>query len=278
MKSYSVQKAPTQYSALIVAVVFSYLWIAIPSLNLYALQATATLVLMYSLKKLFQKKRQVHRASTMSYVSQTNRKQEFFPSSKKQSQASLRAELFMLVSALLLLIGHTGGISSIFLPGLYVLLFIAVFALQPLSLVLLGMLIPTFLWAILPHTPSLHEISTLISFPLLIPLMLFAKLQYQEAQEDEKEIRVLSDQENNMLLFLSTYLKPKLLQIQQLAMYIDDNKTNIQKQIALLLEETKNLTSDAPDFPQTVNDNTTSEKESEKQLEGTHAEQQQSNQ
>ena len=206
-----------QNITLTLAVVFSYLWISVPSLNAYALQATALLILAYTCFKLWQKKQ--YRA--------------FFP--------SVTGELFVFVSALLLLIGHTGGITSGFLPSLYFLMFIAVFGLKILPLALLSLLIPTFLWAITPHTPSLHEISTLLSFPLLIPLMLFAKLQYNEVKSDERELKTLSQQEHGLLLFLTTYLRPKLLQIQQLSLYVEENKENLNRQLNLLLEEVQNI-------------------------------------
>lgn len=151
----------------------------------------------------------------------------------------LTIETAILTSALLILVWYTGGISSTVLPLLYFILFLGIFILDYSSLVLLVLLVPTFLWATATHDLSAHELGTLFSFLVMLPLVVFAKFQYQSAQEEKKKVEELENVDYDTVLFIKTYLKPKLEHLSQLTEYPEDNAENIKKQTTLLLEETE---------------------------------------
>lgn len=204
--------SPTaQVLSVFFSVLFSFMWVSIPGLNKYSLQLTAILVLGYFFLKWKAKKDYVH----------------ILPK-------TLTLELSILVSAVLLLIGSTGGTNSIFVPGLYVLLFFSLLTTDVATVTSLDLLITLFLWSTTPPPVSAQQISTLLSFPVILPIIVFGKLNYDKIKyEEQKE----AFEEEEIMLFLSTFLKPKMQQLANLSQFFKNNQQLILKQIELVEEE-----------------------------------------
>jgi hypothetical protein len=207
-----------QSISLVVAVALSYVWASMPELQPYSVQLVAILFLAYFVIR---------------HVTEGGLKLS------KIMPASLGYEMAILSSALLILITYTGGLASSFLPLLYFLMFLGVFVLDYSSLTLLILLIPTYLWITAGHVLEAHELGVIVSFFVMLPLLLFAKLQYQEAKVQKKTVEKLEDIDYDTVLFIKTFLKPKLEQLEQLSRHPEENSENIHKQTHLLLEETE---------------------------------------
>lgn len=193
------------------AVILSYAWLSIPRLSPYSLQLTAVLILLYFFIKWKTK-----------------------GSVRHVLPAALTAELSVIIAAVLLLVGSTGSTTSLFIPGLYLLLFFAILTVDVATVAVLDFLIVLFLWATTPPPLSGHQIATLLSFPILLPLLLSAKLHHDEMKEQETRSAV---EEEQTVLFLSTFLKPKMQHLAHLSNFIRENEKIIRKQIELIQEE-----------------------------------------
>lgn len=181
-----------------------------PQLNAYSLQFTALLILTYMFLKW-----------------RTKNVRAVLPKAEN-------IEFSILLTSLLLLVGSTGSVSSLFLPVLYLLLFFAVLILETSSVVLLDALLVLFLWATTPQPLTQHHMATLISFIVLLPLLIFAKTQYDEMKKTQQYASV---EEEEIMLFLSTFLKPKMKYLHELSEYVQHNEQLISKQIRLIQDE-----------------------------------------
>jgi hypothetical protein len=164
-------------------------------------------------------------------------------------QLTSTPELLVLSTILLVLIGYSGGAQSVLIPLLYFLLFLCVLAEHTSAIIVMSLMIPLYLWAIGDPTPSLHAIATILSFPVLLPLLIFARKQFVKAQQEEKELNVESAYRYTAAIFLSTFLKPKLRLLKQLAEYPNQNAESLRKQLALLLEEAEAVVEEQADDP-----------------------------
>lgn len=210
-----------QSLAVVGAIFISYVWVRSPELVPYSLQLTAGLVLAYVMMKRVAKTHVLHIAPS-----------------------SATAEVGVFTTVLFILIGYTGGVTSIFLPLLYLLLFVGVLSLHTTTIILFEFCIPLYLWALGTGPFTQHQLATIFSFPILLPLLVFARKQYTAVQREKKVEEKLADQTFSAALFLSTFLKPKLQHILDLANYPDHNKRNIQKQLSLTIEELDDVLDD----------------------------------
>jgi len=196
-------------------------WLEIARLNQYSLQLMAILILVYFLIKRINQ----------------SRIWQLLPT-------AMSIEIALTTAGFLLLIGSTGNLSSIFFPLVYVNLFFLVFASHTGTAIFatFGEVLFHFAMASQP-TPA--EISSLLSLPLFLVMLIFAKHQYQQsnqrkaklAQEDE----LLNQEEQEVAVFIQTFLKPKLASLQSL---IEKNKARQSAmevdQIAQELESLEN--------------------------------------
>ncbi|MEK7458481.1 MAG: hypothetical protein AAB612_03310 [Patescibacteria group bacterium] len=206
---------------IICATILSYVWIIDPDLQQFSLQLTGVLFLLFLVVQKFAGKRL-----------------------GSLSTDSTSYELIIITTALFVLVGSTGGISSIFLPLTYGLLFLSVLTLHTTTIVTLTASIPLFLWAISQHALSVHDIATLLSFPALLPLLLFARQEHKRIQADEQSLESSGTYMQESGLFLSTFLLPKLEKLLELSQYPEHNSETLQRQILLILEATKDLIED----------------------------------
>lgn len=126
----------------------------------------------------------------------------------------------LLAGALALLIGRTGGLDSPFLPLAHVLLFVTVLTLDMGANIVHAVGLGLFLWAAGPHPLTRALWIGLLSVPAVLPLMILARMELEtahERQQDEAHVQaVLAGQETRALVFLNTFLRPKLAAIRSL--------------------------------------------------------------
>lgn len=215
-------KSAAQPLSVIAATALSYVWLSVPEFQRYSLQLTAVLFLTYVVIKWMSGSKLHHFAPNASTL-----------------------ELTIFTIALLVLVGYTGGLDSILLPLLYLLMFIGVFIFRSTTLIVLEFMLPLYLWGI-SGTSFLQldtpHLATLLSFPILLPLLLFARSQYLQATEQKVELEVESNRGHETTLFLTTFLKPKLRTLLDMSEYPEHNKEALQRQITVIIEETELVT------------------------------------
>lgn len=185
-------------SALIgVALAGALLWTRHPSLSPFTLQLMALLLVAYVALLRSRAKRWHHvlpKASSM--------------------------EGALLAGSLALLIGRTGGLDSPFLPLAHVLLFVTVLTLDLSANVVHAIGLGLFLWAAGPHPLTRSLWIGLLSVPAVLPLMILARIELETAHEEHASAEhlqaILSGQETRALVFLNTFLRPKLTAVRAL--------------------------------------------------------------
>lgn len=208
--------------SLIIALALAYAWVVLPELRIYSLQLAAFgLVLFFLLKRMGR-----------------SRLHHVLP--KPDSLEA--AVLFGVVS---LGIGATGGLASPFVPVYYLLLFITVLTLSLSSnlIVLVGMSL--FLWGTTPHPLASMQLIELLSLPFLLPLMVFARMQFDEAKEQkylaEQEEVLLNEQEEQVVSFLSEHLHPKLQSLRLALEISPENNWMVRRQLEVLEKDSQEL-------------------------------------
>ena len=151
----------------------------------------------------------------------------------------------LLAGAVAILVGATGGITSPFLALFYVLLFLSALTLSvPANLVEMVALV-VFLWAVSAQPFGRDQWIRLVELPILLPLLLFARMQFEEARKEKARAnegeQIMASQEQKMLLFLSTILKPKLEQFRKMLLTSEQNRQVVAQQISTLEKEITDL-------------------------------------
>ncbi len=208
--------------SILLAFVIAYFWVSSPLLREYSLQLAAGLFLIYFLSKRLQQSKWNH----------------LMPSEESLETA-------LLVGAVAVVVGSTEALGSPFLPLFYLLLFVSVMTISLYSNLVEMVALLLFLWAVSVHPLTGNYWLELLSLPLLLPLMLFARWQFEEAQEDKyrlkQEENLLADQESRILMFLSTYLTPRLRQLRAMLILNDQNRLSVAKQLEVLEAESVRL-------------------------------------
>lgn len=240
--SANIRRTLAQSLALSTSIVIAYLWLSFPSLTQYSLQAFgACFILYFILKKL-------NEAAIW----------EILPTTAVD-------EMVLVTFAFLILIGATGGITSIFFPLVFVYLFFVSMTMERWTSIATTLLTLLFFYALSPSINSKSDLSNLISIPLIMIFFLFAKYQYEQAKEkqtlveiEHNEIhsyKIFLDQKENQLSqaetntwdwlkyfdsFLFGFLQPKLDQTIQM-MQFPQNHNAVKGQLTLMRIELEKL-------------------------------------
>lgn len=173
-----------------------YWWIEVPKLDQYSLQLFCGIVLVYLIVK---KMNQSHFWQLL--------------------PAAMSIEVALTTAGFLLLIGSTGNLASIFFPLVYVNLFFLVFTSHTGTAIFVTFGEVIFHFA-LARQPSSNEISNLISLPLILIILIFAKHQYQQSTRHQAQLAqddaLLHQEEQEVTVFINAFLKPKLTSLQSL--------------------------------------------------------------
>jgi hypothetical protein len=209
-------------ASILFAFVLAYFWVSSPLLREYSLQLASGLFLIYFISKRLQQSKWNH----------------LMPSEESLETA-------LLVGAVAVVVGSTDSLGSPFLPLFYLLLFVSVMTINLYSNLVEMVALLLFLWAVSVHPLTTNYWLELLSLPLLLPLMLFARWQFEEAQEDKyrlkQEENLLAEQESRIMMFLSTYLVPRLRQLRAMLIINDQNRLSVAKQLEILEAESGRL-------------------------------------
>ena len=202
--------------------VLAYVWISLPALRPYSLQLTAFFFVLYFVSK---------RLSRSGW-------HEILPSTQT-------FEATFLVGAISLVVGYTGGLNSPFLPLFYILLFLTALSLRLSTNVIELVGITVFLWATSSHPFTRDSLISLLAFPFLLPLLAFARMQFDQVNEEkclrQVEERTLALEEKRIARFLLEFTVPKLRAIRDVLRVTPDNAEIAARQIILLEDESIKL-------------------------------------
>lgn len=208
---------------LLFPVLLAYLWLSNPVLKEYSLQAFSVASLGYFLVKKINKAKLWH----------------ILPK-------NFSLELMFITFAVLLLVGATGNAGSIFYPFTYIHLFILVMSCNEKTAVIVAMSTILFHYALETAITS-TGIATILTIPMMLVFFLFAKRQYDSAilshsiiKTEEKEIKELSSQEHSLEGFINSFLKPKLVMLQEM-LNTKNDKEVVKNQISLMINESEKI-------------------------------------
>ncbi len=208
--------------SLVISFGLAYAWVVLPQLQQYSLQLASFGVIVFFVLKRLGRSRLHHILPK--------------PNSLESS---------VLIAIVSLGIGATGGLASPFLPLYYLLLFITVLTLSASSnlVVLTGMSL--FLWSVTAHPLQTTHWVELLSLPFLLPLMIFARMQFDEAKEQkylaEQEELLLNTQEEQVVSFLADHLRPKLRTLRLALEMSTENSWMVRRQLEVLENDSHEL-------------------------------------
>lgn len=209
---------------LTLAIILAYWWLHIPWLVPYSLQAFTLVILLYFVSKRLSKAKLWHIAP-----------------------AAQSMEMVFATFAFMILIGATGNTTSIFFPLTFVHLFFLVLATEMSTALLITLLIVLFHYGMSPHTWQ-QELPSLLTIPLISLFFLFTKHQYDEVQrektiisQEEQALQNCELQARELQTFTTTFLQPKIQQLQDLSSYAAANQAAIQGQLTLIQLEIEKL-------------------------------------
>lgn len=222
--TYLKQMRPIAHTiAIVSAIVTAFVWLELPFLRPFALQAFAGSVILYFGLKWLHKRNPWHLAPH-----------------------SMSGEMAVATFAFLMLIGATGNLNSPFYPLAYAHLFFLVFATETgTSLaVLMGLLI--FHYA-LGVTWSPATVADLATTPLIFLFFLFARDQYQHIRQQQEQLmqekEIIVQEERDVVGFFENVMKPQLAHLKQLvantqaADHVNTDLQQIESQINQLEEK-----------------------------------------
>ncbi len=193
-----------------------YYWLHVPELKALSLQLFAVIGLGYFVLKILTRKKP----------------RKFLPT-------MMSLETIMATMAFLLLVGSTGNTASWFFPLSYVHLFFVAFSSHVSTSVVITFLVVLFHYGLNPSMPQTGLVS-LITLPVVMVFFLYARLQYLDNLEEERQLK--EDQETILQMdsakfkaksFLQNYLQPKLKQLETLAEY-PSNASLIKNQLGII--------------------------------------------
>lgn len=206
----------TLYLSAVIVVV--YVWLHIPFLSYYSLQAFTFSIAVYFLYKFIHKSKFWHIAPQLDHP----------------------FEMGLVTFAVLLLIGSTGNTQSPLYVLSYMHLFFLVFATPAITSIVITLVILLFHFG-LSTTNFVAEIPELLSLPFMLFLFLFTKYQHQELLVEKLE---LENEEQNLSFvqkFLRDFVIPKLTLLKNLSGQAFQNQDAILSQVMLIEIEINKL-------------------------------------
>lgn len=167
-----------QTVALSASIIVAYLWLSIPGLNQYSLQAFAGCILLYFILK------------------KANQAQiwQILPSTAVD-------EMVLVTFAFFVLVGATEGTTSLFFALMFVYLFFVSMTMNLSTSIFITMETTLFFYALNPNIEQLN-LSHLISLPVVMIFFLFAKYQYERARENQNLIEIEKNEIHSYQIFL----------------------------------------------------------------------------
>jgi hypothetical protein len=215
--------------AVLFSIGLAYIWLTVPVLANYSLQAFALATIGFFLSKRFS------RAQIWHIMPETH-----------------SFEIVFISFAITLLIGATGNAESIFYPFAYIHLFFLVMTTRQTTAITATMAILVVHYALQPEINS-ATIATLTTLPLMLIFFLFARRQYDDArlqlklaQAEEDALEDLTEKELSLEGFIINFLQPKLAIITDLLETSIHRRESVdpeivKTQVSLLASESKKV-------------------------------------
>jgi DNA repair exonuclease SbcCD ATPase subunit len=190
------------HAVLLILTVFAvYVWLQVPLLNQYSLQAFAVAAAIYLILKRLDNAKWWHVVPSFSSI-----------------------EMIVATFGFLLLVGATGNTESVFYPLAYLHLFFITFTCHRGTALLLTLAIMGFHYGMTPEL-TLGHVVELGMIPIMATIFLFARQQYDEVrrerellEEDELILQQLSQDETEALDIINGSLLPA---VRRLDAYVD---------------------------------------------------------
>lgn len=206
----------------VLGTLFTLMWISLPGLQPWGLQATAALLLLYIFAL---------RSSGKKWT-------QFLPPA-----AGLQS--VFLTAAAGILVGSTGGTNSPFLLALPVTIFFCTLTLPITAVVVQSLGLTLVLWVTHPANMAALDWTRFLMLPLLLPVILLARVEMdQSKQSKHAEFLAQQKQEHQAkeaLLFLSTLVGPKIQAIQLFLRQSPENRGPADQQLETLLQEIRSF-------------------------------------
>ncbi len=231
-----------QTLALSASIIIAYIWLQIPSLAQFSLQAFAGCILLYFLLK------KLNDSAIW----------ELLPTTHVD-------EMTLVSFAFLILIGATGGTTSAFFSLIFVYLFFVSMTMNRWTSIIVTLVTTLFFYALNPNVAQTLNLSHLAGIPLVMVFFMFARYQLEQTQHKqavieiekneihsykiylnhkEKELSQAKDNTWDWLYFFESFifgfLQPKLDQIINLTQF-EQNLPTIKGQLTLLRLELEKL-------------------------------------
>lgn len=230
---------PAIYHTLLISlgVILAYTWLHIPFLEHYSLQVFSLTVLIYFIIKRFKKAKIWHVVPTMG-----------------------SSEMLVVTFALLLLVGATGNLDSIFYPLTFIHLFFLVLSSRTSTAIVITVEILLFHYALSPQFTSV-EVSALMTVPIVMIFFIFAKNQYHEAwkerliiEQEEKELATTKKDETQLRVFLERLVEDKITQLEELLQQPEQNIQAIHEQLTAISSQAQAVLANTENKPQEEDD------------------------
>lgn len=186
--------------AVLISIFAAYIWLSIPQLSYYSLQAFALSAFGFFVVKRLSKEAQIWHILPKTHS----------------------IEIIFISFAIIILVGSTGNAESIFYPFSYVHLFFLVMTARQSTATVATMATMLTHYALEPVITT-SSIATLITLPLMLVFFLFARRQYDDARLQHKliaaETNALDDitqKEHSLESFIANFIQPKLTVIQDI--------------------------------------------------------------
>lgn len=176
------KKTLAQTIALGTSIILAYIWLHIPALAQYSLQAFAVCILLYFILK------KLNDAAVW----------QVLPSTAVD-------EMMLVTFAFLILIGATGGTTSVFFSLIFVYLFFVSMTMRRWTSIMITLTITLFFYALNPDLTQNLNLSHLAGIPLVMVFFMFAKHQYEQVKQKQTVIEI----ENNKISSYQIYLEEK---------------------------------------------------------------------
>lgn len=180
--SIHTKKTLAQTLALSASIILAYTWLNIPTLAQYSLQAFAGCIFLYFILK------------------KTNdaRIWELLPKTAVD-------EMILVTFAFLILIGATGGTTSVFFSLIFVYLFFVSMTMYRWTSIIITLLTLFFFYTLDSNLSASLNLSHLAGIPLVMVFFLFARYQHQQAKEKQTLVNI----EKNEVYSYKIYLEQK---------------------------------------------------------------------
>lgn len=219
-----------KHTILVLAAIFlAYLWLEIPALSYYSLQAFALAAISFFVLK------RLTKAEIWHILPKTH-----------------SPEIALVSFAIVLLIGATGNASSIFYPFAYVHLFFLVMTTRQNTAIIATIATMLVHYALEPALTTAN-ITTLLTLPLMLVFFLFARRQYDDARlqhrlvkEEEKALEDVTRKEHTLESFITEFMQPKLILLEDMletAIHRDEtlDLQTLKTQVSLLESENEKV-------------------------------------